>query len=358
MYFIKPEIIVNKLTNEIKKISQGKILILTNISKKNYIKDILENSINKTVETIFIDDVKPENPFSYIKDVYERLNFQPTNIIAIGGGSVIDLAKALSVSISYEELKNNFYGINKSLKKHSQVTTFPATFGTGAEISYGAILYDDERGLKGGIRGEIVQSDKIVLDFSLYHSAPKHIKALAGFDCLTHCVETYVSVFSDEVTRYHAVKSLETVFDNLELAVNDDKEATKNMAIASMMMGLNLAFSSTCIPHRIQYVIGPMTKTSHAEGLTALYKGWLQFIAKNGNGAFFYLAKDLSTTVDKLKIKIESLKKNLEVDYSLIDLGINEKDIDIIVEKTSGNLKADPYYINKSSIEEVLKLSL
>jgi alcohol dehydrogenase class IV len=140
--------------------------------------------------------------------------------------------------------------------------------------------------------------------------------------------------------------------------VDDDIDAVKKMAIASMMMGFNLAFSSTCMPHRLQYVIGPLTNTSHAEGLVALYKGWIQFISKNESGSFTGLAKDLNMSTSELKNKIELLKKNLDIDYSLTDFGLNSNDVEDIVRKASGNLSADPYYKDLNSVHEFIKLSL
>jgi alcohol dehydrogenase class IV len=370
MYYIKPQIIVGSFSSFINDIRGKKVLALASpsVAKNNN----LENSL-KALETsdctyIFISDIKPENPFSYIKTVYERLTFQPDIIIAAGGGSVLDLAKAISVSATYDEMRNNFYGINKELKKYAEVIAFPTTFGSGAESSFAAILYDDEKKEKNGIRGEKVQPDKIVIDFSLYHSAPKRIKALSAFDCLTHCVETYISTKSDALVKYNSVKSLQTIFDNMESAVlyNEsavvkNENATKNMAFAAMFMGFNLAFSSTCMPHRIQYVIGPATGTSHAEGLTALYRGWLKHITMNdgaGHGAFSDLACELSLTPLELKTKIDALKKNTGIDYGLSDFGIKERDLAGIVDGTSGNLSVDPYYHDKSSLEAVVRLSL
>jgi alcohol dehydrogenase class IV len=357
MYFIKPEIVVDSLDVIVETVSKNKLLILTSssISKSNHIKELFQKYND---EFILIDDVKPENPFSYIEKVYQHLPFYPTTIIAIGGGSVIDLAKAISVSSSFYELKNNFYGKFKELKKQAKVIIFPTTFGSGAEMSYGAILYDDERGLKNGIRGDAIQADKVVLDFSLYCSASKQIKALSGFDCLTHCIETYISTKSDALIKYHAVQALKTVFDNLEKAVSNDIKATEKMAIASMLMGLNLAFSTTCMPHRIQYVIGPQTKTSHAEGLAALYKGWLQLVVKDNNMPFAVLADELGTTGKALKIKIEELKRKLKIDISLSAFGITQKDVSILADRVTGSLQTDPYFFDKDTIKEVIGLSL
>jgi alcohol dehydrogenase class IV len=359
MYTINPEIFIRTFSDVLNSLKERRVLILTssNISKSNEIRKFVEETFANNESYLFLDNVIPENPFSYISDVYKQMKFQPEYIVGIGGGSVLDLAKAVSVSLTFEELKHNFYHPG-DLKKHSTVIAIPTTFGTGAETSYGAILYDDEKKIKSGLRGVEVQPDLVYLDFNLYNSAPKRIKALAGFDCMTHCVETYISLKSDDLTRYQAVESLDTVFCHLEKAVEGDIDAVKKMAIASMMMGFNLAFSSTCMPHRLQYVIGPLTNTSHSEGLAALYKGWIPFISKNEAGPFADLAKDLRMSASELKNKIGFLKKNLGIDYSLTDFGLNGNDVEGIVGKASGNLSVDPYYKDLKSISEFIELSL
>jgi alcohol dehydrogenase class IV len=235
---------------------------------------------------------------------------------------------------------------------------FPTTFGTGAELSFGAILFDDSKDIKSGIRGELVQADKVFLDFELYKSAPARIKSLAGYDCLTHAIETYLSLKSSELTRYQSVAAINTVFEYLYDAVTDNSNAISKMAIASMLMGVNLAYSSTCLPHRLQYVIGPMTHTSHAEGLAALYKGYLPYICSMEEGPIIELCEDLNITKDGLEERISNLKNRLDISLSLSDLGIRDKEVQHILDSVTGNLSADPYYKDSSTMEIILNLAL
>ena len=291
------------------------------------------------------------NKIAYIS--YKKINFNPNVIIAIGGGSTIDLAKAMSVSTSFEQLYENFYNSGK-LEKHAQVIAIPSTFGTGAEVSFGAILYDDFKNKKGGLRGQILQPDIVFLDYKLYHSAPQKIKALSGFDCLTHAIETYISKKSNSITKYQSVNSILTIIKFLENAVSGDELATSKMSITSMMMGINLAYSSTCLPHRIQYIIGPRTKTSHAEGLAALYRGWLPYI-KNRTGEFDELTHELGFKTAEFVDWIFGLQHRMKIDITLGEIGIGTHEISEIADNVSGNLKDDPYYIDKDSIVEILK---
>ena len=359
-YSIKPDIEVNHLGPILQSLtSQEDLLVLT--SEPIYVSNKMDKMISgfsSKSDFILIKDIPSENPFSYIKTVYDRLSFTPKLIIAIGGGSVIDLAKAMSVAKDFSEIKDLFYQNQTIDNKYSKVYAFPTTFGTGAEISYGSILYDDSAEIKNGIRGNQVQVDKVFLDFELYKTASKRIKALSGFDCLTHAIETYISKKSNEVTRYMSVNVINMALENLCKAIDDDQSAVCKMAISSMLMGANLAFSSTCLPHRLQYVIGPMTHTSHSEGLAALYKGWLNYISQQNEKPLQNLCQDLGMPTSVFIEKVNKLKDDLGISLSLSDLGLHESDLGSIIDALNGSLSADPYYKDDSTIISILKLAL
>ena len=239
-----------------------------------------------------------------------------------------------------------------------KLIAIPTTAGTGAELSFGAIIYDDVKNIKGGIRGEIIQPNIVFIDAELYRTAPKKLISEVGFDCLTHAIETYVSLKSDALIRYQSVAAIKTVFTFLPNAVDGDLNALKNMAIASSMMGVNLAYSSTCLPHRIQYIIGPLTNTSHAQGLIALYKGWIKLIAENkSKSGLNNLEYDLGRGVN-LVDKIHKLKEDLNINYSISTLGVNESQIEHIAEKTNGSVQNDPIYKSNETIIKILKESI
>lgn len=358
-YQIKPEIQIGKFKEVIFENYLGRnVLVLTSktINKVHQIEDIFEGEKFKVIST-----VEPELPFSYIQKLFESIDVIPEVIIAIGGGSVLDLAKALSVSRNYEELKELYYNKESIYVKHSKLYAIPTTFGTGAEMSFGAILYDDEKKQKGGLRNKIIQPDVVIIDSEVYKSAPKKIMAETGFDCLTHAIETYLSSASNKIVKYQSIAAINTVFNHLIPAVlkGDDNSISK-MAIASMMMGVNLAYSSTCLPHRIQYVIGPLTNTSHAQGLIALYVGWLELISihLDENYEILNLLGDLGISFEKFIETILKLKKSLNIEYTLSDFNINESEIELIASKVDGNLSNDPFYKNINSIQFILKKSL
>ena len=358
-YQIRPEIKIGPFSDMISNIaSLGKVLILTSksLDKFHRIQEIFG-----TKSCQVITNVEPELPFSYIKNLYSSIKIYPDTIIAIGGGSVMDLGKALSVAKDFSVLDDFFKKKRTNYEKYAQLISIPTTFGTGAETSFGSILYDDANGIKDGLRSNEIQSKTVIIDPQLYLSAPSILMAESGFDCLTHAIETYLSKATNEIVKYQSVIAIRTVFDHLENAVfKKDERSVVKMGIASMMMGVNLAYSSTCLPHRIQYIIGPMTQTSHAQGLSMLYKGWLKLIRGqvNERSEIQDLLKDIKMSFPEFEDKILSLRKELEIDYGLADFGVNKENIDSIARSVGGNLTNDPFYKDINSIRLLLRGAL
>jgi alcohol dehydrogenase class IV len=199
----------------------------------------------------------------------------------------------------------------------------------------------------------------VLIDAKLHHACPLKLKAEVGFDCLTHAVETYISRKSNALVKIQSVSCINTIFDHLPKACMDQSlYDMEKVAISSALMGINLAYSSTCLPHRIQYVIGPLTRTSHAQGLIALYKGWIPHLIENRTAEFGELARDLGIDAFGLYDKINNLKKILNIEYSLADLGLKDNQLEAISGEVSGNLSTDPSYRDRGSIVNILKQSL
>ncbi|GAB3911463.1 iron-containing alcohol dehydrogenase family protein [Mucilaginibacter boryungensis] len=358
IYKLSPNVIISKLKDLVNYIDTDvkHILVLSSptVHAHPCVLHFIEN-VSETYKTTVFNKIKPDAPIDDLQYLIDTVA-KPDLIIAIGGGSVIDSAKALSIGWQGKTIIDFFYSRQELPTTNIPVYAVPTTAGTGAELSYGAIIYDKNAGVKGGIRGELLQPNKVLLDIDLYAFAPAKLIAEVGFDCLTHAIETYVSTASSPIVEYQSVASINVVFTNLKKAVSKNQIALQKMAIAATMMGANLALSTTCLPHRIQYALGPFTNTTHAQGLIVLYKGWLKEVSTTDK--FAMLANDLGLTVDKLIAKIQLLKQDLQIDYNLMWLGANQADIAQIAAKVTGNLNTDPCYKSIDTILNILKNSI
>lgn len=282
-------------------LSSKSIILLNEVNK--FVVDIKE-----IVEVEIFSNIRPNAPTIDL-DIIVKKYKRPSLIIGIGGGSVLDSAKALSVGWGGIDTCFSAY-LNGSAKIQSKKITMvavPTTAGTGSELSYGAILYDEVNNFKGGIRSQLMVPELVLIYPELYKYANYKLKAEVGFDCLSHAIETYLSRQSNDFVKYQSVIAIVNVFKNLNKSINNDLNSIKSMALTSTFMGVNLANSTTCLPHRIQYALGPLSNSSHAVGIIILYKGWLENISKTNE--FDNLSKTLLDFDIDLIVEISKLKK-------------------------------------------------
>lgn len=362
-YYIKPKILVAPLsTKTIKEFNIGDevLVLVSNTILKNFKLQLIFDELEKAHNLYIYNHIRPDAPFKDLDRVIDDLENKSINtIIAIGGGSIIDAAKALSISFQGIAYKDIFYKKVEVPKDKIEVLAIPTTAGTGAELSFGAIIYDEINSAKGGLRGEIIQPDGVLIDANFHNACPMKLKAEVGFDCLTHAVETYISRKSNPLIRNQSVSCILNVFRYLVPACKENNiYAMEKIAISSALMGINLAYSSTCLPHRIQYIIGPLTKTSHAQGLIALYKGWLNHLNKIDLPELNSLSLDLGMSKIEFLEQIQNLKKELNIEYTLSDLGVKKEQIKEISKNVTGNVSADPCYKDITTIQNILINSL
>jgi alcohol dehydrogenase class IV len=313
--------------------------------------------LNDITEVEIFSNIRPNAPTSDL-DIIVKTYVRPSLIIGIGGGSVLDSAKALSVGWGGIDTCFSAY-LNGSAKLYSNKITMvavPTTAGTGSELSYGAILYDEINNFKGGIRSQLMVPELVLIYPELYKHLQFKSKAEVGFDCLSHAIETFLSRQSNDFVKYQSIYAIVNIFKNLYKSINNDLNSIKSMALTSSFMGVNLAQSTTCLPHRIQYALGPLSNSSHAVGIIILYKGWLEIVSKTSE--FNNLSKILSDFNIDLMFEISNLKNKLDINYSLFDLGVTEMDFDYLIKNTKGNLGDDPSYVSNETIFKILHNSL
>lgn len=362
-YYIKPKILVAPISSEaIKEFNIGNevLILVSNTIFKKFKLQIFFDELSKDHNLHVYKHIRPDAPFEDLDRVIAELkNKSIHTIIAIGGGSIIDAAKALSVSFEGVSYKDIFYKKAEVPKNKIEVIAIPTTAGTGAELSFGAIIYDNVNSVKGGLRGEIIQPNNVLIDANFHNACPFKLKAEVGFDCLTHAVETYISKKSNPLVRNQSVSCILNVFKYLIPACKEnDINAMEKIALSSALMGINLAYSSTCLPHRIQYVIGPLTKTSHAQGLIAIYKGWLNHLYEINLPELNNLASDLGMSTSEFLREIKDLKKVLNIEYTISDLGVSKNQTEAISQSVTGNVSADPSYKDTNTINNILINSL
>jgi 1,3-propanediol dehydrogenase len=193
-------------------------------------------------------------------------------IVAVGGGSPTDVAKAIALLATNGGSLQDYEGINRIVRPLPPMVIAPSTAGAGSEVSQFAIIVDAKRRLKMSIISKSLVPDIAIVDPELLRTKDSRLAAATGMDALTHAVESYVSLAATPLTEMHALKAIELIARNLRRAVEDrnDMEANTDMAMASLIAGI--AFSNAILgaTHAMTHQVDGLIDQHHGETNAAI----------------------------------------------------------------------------------------
>ena len=260
---------VLKLPSFIKNKGINKVLIVTDKGLMNlHILDPLFKELcNVGVAYVIYDGVQPNPTIPNIEECrYVYLNNKCEGIIAFGGGSPMDCAKAAAARIV--KPRQSIRKMRGYLKVHKKLPPFfavPTTAGTGSETTLAAVVTDPKTHEKNAIADPCLRPKYAVLDPNLTTGLPPHITSTTGMDALTHAVEAYIGKSNVKSTIKYAEKATKLIHDNLEKAYKngDDIEARNNMLKASFYAGNAFTRAFVGYVHAIAHTLGGMYNTPH-----------------------------------------------------------------------------------------------
>ncbi|MAV94308.1 MAG: hypothetical protein CMA31_01305 [Euryarchaeota archaeon] len=330
----------------------------------------IRNSLSKNKTNIFYKNTISPNPrLTEVDDlsVYCRNN-NITALIAVGGGSVIDAAKAISLAVPSKLSCKKILKHDLNLISPLFLIAVPTTAGTGSEVSKGAIVSDMESTWKGGIRGYNVFPKVALLDPFLTVSLPRNVTLETGFDIITHAFESLISKAASPITRMQSISALEIAVPALVSAADDELklEVRCDLMYASLLAGYNLANASTCLPHRLQYPLGANTDSAHARGLAAIYPAWFRLTYVYSPSEFNFIGNLINkalgiklSVIDEVSstLAINALLSRLDMAHKLRDFGVQLHQCEQFTSEVDGNLELDPGCTKLETINKIYKES-
>ena len=230
--------------------------------------ETLENQIKSNDIKLAVYDDTVANPTT--KNVAEALDMYKSNdceaIIAFGGGSAMDCAKATGARVVRPKKPlSKMKGILKVNKKLPLLIAIPTTAGTGSETTLAAVITDSETRHKYAINDFPLIPEYALLDANLTVGLPKFVTATTGMDALTHAVEAYIGRSTTKQTRDYALRAVKLIFENLETAYTDgtNLEARQNMLQAAYLAGLAFTKSYVGYIHAIAHSLGGKYNVAH-----------------------------------------------------------------------------------------------
>ena len=237
---------------------------------------ITRNSLTKTLEDILkkcgiayiIYDKTRPNPTVHNVDEALKIYLQNNcdSLIAIGGGSSMDCAKALGARLVYPKRSlGQLKGILRVMRTLPPLIAIPTTAGTGSEVTLAAIITDSEKHHKYALMSFPLIPRYAVLDAALTYSLSPHLTATTGIDALTHAIEAYIGRSTTKETRCLALEAAKLIFENIENAYNDghNRIARENMLFAAYKAGIAFSKSYVGYIHAVAHSLGGTYGTPH-----------------------------------------------------------------------------------------------
>lgn len=314
--------------------------------------------VKKTGMTIeIIDGVEPDPSVSKVLEGKALMQqFNPDWIVAIGGGSAIDAAKAMWVL--YEHPQLSFDDIIApfsipELRTKARFVAIPSTSGTGTEVTCASVItdYDTPNKIKYPLLSYEITPDVAILDPDLTLSMPPHITAHTGLDALTHAVEAYVSTASNHFTQPIALEAIQLIFKYLPIAYEDGQniEAREKLHYAQCLAGMAFSNSFLGITHSIAHKVGAQFSIAHGLANAILMPYVINFNASAASKNYAKIAQCIGITepneqlaTQKLIQAIKTLNRKLQIPASLFEAGVNEEFFHTVLDATAKNSLEDP----------------
>ena len=257
---------------------------LSEVFKKGNIKSVLivtDKGIVNNGLVVPLEEVLKDNSVSYV--IYDKTQPNPTvnnveeafqlyrknncdALIAIGGGSSMDCAKALGARVAYpKKTVGKMKGILRVLRRLPTLIAIPTTAGTGSEVTLAAIITDSEKQHKYALMSFPLIPHYAVLDAKLTYSLPPHLTSTTGIDALTHAVEAYIGRSTSKETRRLALEATKLVFENVEAAYinGSNHKARENMLHPAYKAGVAFSKSYVGYIHAVAHSLGGQYGTPH-----------------------------------------------------------------------------------------------
>lgn len=218
-------------------------------------------------DELIIADVTYEPKTSYVDEIANGLKQkfgQISGVIGIGGGSVMDLAKAVGIMMTNEGLAQDYQGYDLVKNKAVYKVGIPTISGTGAEVSRTCVLTGPTKKL--GMNSDFTPFDQIVLDPQLIKGVPKNQNFYTGMDCYIHCIESLDGTFLNTFSQSYGEKAL-AMCQDIYLNKNEwDENSDEQLMMASYAGGMSIAYSQVGVAHAVSYGLSYLLGTKHGIG--------------------------------------------------------------------------------------------
>jgi len=322
--------------------------------KKNGFLGKLDNILKEAgLITFLYEGVQPDPSIESVFDGAKAMReFEPDVIVAIGGGSPIDAAKAMWVFYEYpektfEDIKNPF--TMPKLRKKAIFVAVPSTSGTASEVTAFSVITDYSTDIKYPLADFEITPDIAVLDNDIPLTMPKKLTAHTGMDALTHAIEAYVASARSPFSDALAIQAISDIYDSIIDSYNGDVEARGKMHIAQCMAGMAFSNALLGIAHSLAHKTGAVFDIPHGCCNAILLPNVIQYNSRVCMERYAQIAKamGLQGATDKqltnsLVETIRDLNKKLSIAQTYKENGVSEETFKSHCQAIAENAVKDP----------------
>ncbi len=346
-----------------------KALIVTGHSsaKKSGLYDKVKDSLKaEGIDSVLFDKVA-QNPLT--TTAAEGAVFAKENgcdvVVAIGGGSIMDCAKAIAfLTVNNGDVSDYIFG-KKASDTALPIILIPTTCGTGSEGNGFAVLTNPDNGDKKSLRCNAIVAKVSIVDPECMMTMPKHVLASVGFDALCHNMEAYTSKIAQPFTDALSLYAADLIANNLVDVYKGtgSKESWEKITLASTIGGMVINTAGVTLAHGMEHPASGLKDIVHGKGLAALTPTIIESSYQGAPEKFAKLAKLFGgEKAEDLAGKVRELLEAIELTCTLSDLGIEEKDIPWMAENclkvSAPSIANNPVVFSQEEIAEIYKKAL
>ncbi|MGI6703774.1 MAG: iron-containing alcohol dehydrogenase [Clostridia bacterium] len=359
--------VAGQLANELEALGARKVLIVTDrgIAGAGLLDRVTESLKGKVEFTVY--DGVEENPKD--RNVEEAAEFARRNgadcVVALGGGSPIDAAKAVCVLALQGGRAKDYKGKGKIKDKCLSLVTIPTTSGTGSEVTFSSVITDTDENYKFTIKSPAIAAKVALVDPELTLTVPPAVTASTGIDALTHAIEGYTANVTEPIAEALGLYAIELIAANLKEAVHNGNsiEARTGMMLGSLLAGLCFSHSDVGSVHCMAEALGGMYDAPHGLCNAILLPYVMEYNLPEAEYKYARIARamGIENGDDKQAAilgieKIRKISKDIGLP-SFKSLNIREEDLEELAGMSAENISTDsnPRRIDKQGYLALFK---
>lgn len=360
---------INAIPDEIKGRGLSKILVasdpdLVKFGVTQKVTDILDKA---GIEYKLYSDIKPNPTIENVQsgvEVYKE--YGADGIVAIGGGSSMDTAKAIGIIVNNPEFADvrSLEGVAPTKCKSVPIIAVPTTAGTAAEVTINYVITDSEKNRKMVCVDVHDIPVVAVVDPDMMSTMPKGLTAATGMDALTHAIEGYITKGAWELSDMFHLKAIEVISRSLRDAVNNTKEGREGMALGQYIAGMGFSNVGLGIVHSMAHPLGALYDTPHGVANAIILPTVMEYNAPATGDKYKYIAKAMGVDgVEEMSVEeyrkaaidaVKQLSKDVGIPADLKEI-VKTEDIPFLAQSAFDDA-CRPGNPRDTSVEEITEL--